>query len=109
MTEETQTREEQSTSEAVHTGHPTPMTYLKVAIILLVITGMEVAVFYATWVGHGIIPILTILSAAKFALVIMFYMHLRYDGRLFSTLFLGGLGLAGAVVFALLALFKFFI
>ena len=109
MTEEMHTKEEQSTPEAVHTGHPTPMTYLKVAITLAVITAIEVAIFYATWVGHGIIPILAILSAVKFYLVIMFYMHLRYDARLFSGMFLGGLGLAGAVVFALLGLFKFFI
>ena len=59
--------------------------------------------------GHGIIPILVVLSAAKFALVAMFYMHLRYDAKLFSGLFVGGLVLAVAIGLALLGLFKFFV
>ena len=108
-TEDTQATAQQSSSGAVHTGHPTPKTYLYVAIILAVITAIEVAVFYANWLGHGIIPVLAILSGTKFALVAMFYMHLRYDNRLFSSLFVGGLALAGAVIFALLGLFRFFL
>ena len=92
----------------VHTGHPTPMTYFKVAVTLSVITAIEVGIFYVTWVGHGIIPILVVLSGVKFALVIMFYMHLKYDARLFSGMFLGGLGLATCVVLALMALFRAF-
>ena len=31
----------------------------------------------------------------SFALVAMFYMHLRYDARLFTVLFAGGLALGG--------------
>ena len=101
--------EHQAQARAVHTGHPTPATYFKVAITLLVITAAEVAVFYVTALGRGIIPVLAILSIVKFALVAMFYMHLRYDARLFSGLFLFGLFLAGAVVFALIMLFQLFI
>jgi cytochrome c oxidase subunit 4 len=91
-----------------HSHHPTPGTYFKVAITLSVITAIEVGVFYVEGLSYGIIPILAILSSLKFALVIMFYMHLRYDNRLFSGLFLTGLALAFLVVIALLALFKFF-
>lgn len=93
----------------VHTGHPTPMTYFKVAMILSVITAIEVAIFYVEDLGHGIIPILVVLSAAKFALVAMFYMHLRYDAKLFTSFFVGGLILAFTIGIALLALFKFFV
>ena len=75
---------------------------------LAAITTIEVAVFYVNWLGYGIIPVLTILSVAKFALVAMFFMHLRYDARLFSWLFVGGLALALTVVFALLVLFRIF-
>ena len=78
-------------------------------MILSAITAVEVAIFYATWLGHGIIPVLAILSTVKFAMVAMFYMHLRYDSRLFSSLFVGGLALALSVVFALIGLFKFFV
>ena len=95
--------------DEVHTGHPTPLTYFKVAMTLSAITAIEVGIFYLEWLGHGIIPILVILSGAKFAMVVMFYMHLKYDHRLFTWMFVGGLLLAGAVVFALMALFRFFI
>ena len=100
---------QESTPGEAHTGHPTPLTYFKVAVTLGLITAVEVAIFYATWLGYGIIPVLVILSGIKFALVAMFYMHLRFDNRLFSGLFVGGLLLAIAVVFALLGLFRFFV
>ena len=90
-------------------GHPTPFTYFKVAMILSAITAVEVGVFYIEGLGHAIIPILVVLSVAKFALVVMFYMHLRYEARLFSGLFLAGLFLAFGVVMALVALFQLFI
>ena len=109
MSEETQAATQGSSQTSVHTGHPSPMTYFKVAMTLSALTGAEVAVFYATWLGHGIIPVLVILSGVKFALVAMFFMHLRYDDPLFSRLFVGGLALAFAVVFALMGLFRFFL
>ena len=99
----------ESSVEGTHTGHPTPKTYFIVAMTLCVITAIEVVVFYFNWLGYGIIPILAVLSGAKFAMVAMFYMHLRYDHRLFTTLFVGGLTLAVCVVFALLVLFRFFV
>ena len=88
--------------------HPTPFTYLMVAVTLSAITAVEVGVFYLDWLGHGIIPVLAVLSGIKFALVAMFYMHLRYEHKLFTTFFFAGLALAVAVVFTLIALFKFF-
>lgn len=93
----------------LNTGHPTAFTYFKVAMILVAITTAEVGVFYIEGLGHGIIPILVLLSGAKFALVAMFYMHLRFDARLFSGLFVGGILLAFSVGIALLGLFKFFV
>ena len=100
---------EELSGATVHTGHPTPLTYVKVALTLCLLTAAEVAIFYADWLGHGIIPVLVLLSGAKFALVAMFYMHLRYDARLFSGLFVGGLMLAAIVVFALISLFQLFV
>lgn len=91
-----------------HFEHPSPFTYVKVAITLVLITALEVGVFYLEWLGKGIIPVLVILSGMKFALVAMFYMHLRYDSKLFSVLFLGGLSLAFSVILALLVLFRVF-
>ena len=93
----------------VHMGHPTPATYFKVAMILTTITAVEVAIFFAEFLGYGIIPILALLSAAKFIIVMMYYMHLKFDSRIFSTMFVAGLILAAGVVFALMGLLRFFL
>ena len=111
MTEEVTTPGQTQPADAAPapTGHPTPLIYFKVAMTLVAITAAEVGIFYVEGLGRGIIPILVIMSTVKFALVIMFYMHLRYDARLFSWLFIGGLALAGSVVMALLGLFQWFV
>ena len=109
MSQDTDQAALEGVQEEVHTGHPTAMTYFKVAMALSVITAIEVGIFYLTWLGHGIIPILAVLSIAKFALVGMFYMHLKYDHQLFSSMFVAGLVTATGIVFALMALFGFFL
>ena len=81
------------------------MTYLKIATTLVAITLVEVACFYIQALRGVLIPLLFLLSAVKFAMVVMFYMHLRFDSKLFSWLFVGCLGLALAVVLALIGLF----
>ncbi len=107
MAEDSGTHAETSDG-TIHTGHPTPLTYFKVAMTLSVITAIEVGIFYIEDLGKGIIPILAVLSIAKFAIVAMFYMHLKYDSRLFTSFFVAGLLLAATVVIAVLALFRFF-
>ncbi len=92
--------------DAGHGAHPTPATYVKVAAALAILTAIEVAVFYVEVLEPAFLPIFIILSIAKFALVIMFYMHLKFDHRLFSTVFIGGALLALIITVALLALFQ---
>ena len=86
-------------------SHPQPLLYIKIAIILAVITAIEVAVYYVPSLSDALIPILLVLSALKFAMVAMWFMHLKFDNRLFSWFFAGGVLLAGLVLIALLALF----
>ena len=109
MSQESQIAAHQPSSGEMHTGHPTPATYFKVAMILSSITAVEVGIFYLDWLGHGIIPILVILSGVKFGMVVMFYMHLKYDARLFTGMFFAGFGVALGVILALMALTRFFI
>ena len=45
------------------------------------------------------------MSAMKFVIVVMFYMHLKYDHRLFRVLFTGPLLIAALTLLALLFLF----
>ena len=91
----------------LHQGaHPTPLTYLKVATILVILTAAEVAVLYIDALRPAFLPIFLVLSVAKFCLVVMFYMHLKFDSRLFSWVFVGGLLLAVAVAIVLMSLFQ---
>ena len=86
-------------------AHPTAKKYLGIAIILTIITVIEVAVFYIPSMHQFLPPILLTLSALKFALVAMFYMHLKFDHRLYSWVFVVPMCFATAVILAVLALF----
>jgi heme/copper-type cytochrome/quinol oxidase subunit 4 len=58
-------------------------------------------------VAPTIVPILVILSAAKFALVAMFYMHLKQDARLLTNLFVFPILLAAGVIMGLIVLLSY--
>jgi len=87
--------------------HPTWAQYKWVALILTVITVIEVWVYYIpTFVASRLfVPSLLIMSAVKFAIVVMFYMHLKYDHKLFRALFTGPLVIASLTILALMFLF----
>ena len=88
--------------------HPGAKEYLAIAVVLTVVTAIEVAVFYIPSMKPVLVPTLLVLSAFKFALVAMFYMHLKFDHRLFSWLFVVPMALAALVIIALLKLFGHF-
>ena len=91
-------------------GHPQagPRTYLVIAAFLLILTIMEVMVFYIEALRPVLIPVLVFLALAKFALVALFYMHLRFDHVWFSYLFVAPLVIATALGVSLLWLFHRF-
>ena len=96
-----------SQSHGEHSGHPTLKQYVIIAIILFAITIVE---FFIIWpvnrIGAASTPILIILSCIKFAIVIFYYMHLKFDQRLLTWIFLGGLALGLLVSLSLLTLFS---
>lgn len=100
-------------SDAAEHSHDEPhasnRTYIGVAAILAVLTALEVAVFYIPALKPVLVPILIVLMIAKFALVVLFFMHLKYDDPLFSGLFTGPLVVSTAVVLAMLALYGTFV
>ncbi len=84
-------------------NHPTPRDYWLIALILGVITAAEVSVTYVDALDSVVAPMLIVMSAAKFAIVVGYFMHLKYEKSLFRNLFLIGLIAApvlfGAVLF----------
>jgi cytochrome c oxidase subunit 4 len=87
-----------------HEEHATVGTYVRVALVLTGVTALEVGVIYVRQLAPIIVPLLIAMSAAKFALVALFFMHLRYDSRVLTFLFVGPLLLAAGLVVALMTL-----
>lgn len=86
--------------------HPTWKQYKWVALWLFVITIVEVWIYYTPFRNAPLFaPTLLVLSATKFFIVVMFYMHLKYDHKLFRALFTGPLIIAMSTLAALLFLF----
>ena len=63
--------------------------YFLVLIFLVVFTAIEVVVSYMT--GGIRVPLLLLLAFVKAALVILYFMHLRFDSRVYAYWFLVGL------------------
>ena len=84
---------------------PPISVYVYVGLVLAIVTAVEVAAFYMDVRVSVLVTIFIILSLFKFALVVMFFMHLKYDHRIFSTFFTGGLMLGLGVALGLIALF----
>lgn len=82
--------------------------YIKIAIILAAITALEVSTYYVDF-GPLFMPSLMIMMVVKFAMVVSYFMHLKFDSKIFTFMFYTGLGLALFVYITALATFKFFI
>ena len=84
--------------------HASVRTYVRVAVVLTLVTALEVGVTYIRLLIPIIVPLLLSMSAAKFALVAMYFMHLRYDARPLSGVFVGPLLMATGLAVALMTL-----
>ena len=97
----------QARVQAVEGHHPGPRTYITVAAVLALITAVEVSIYYVQALRPVMAPLLLALSASKFTLVALFYMHLRFDSRLYTGLFALGLFVAASIMVAVLAMFAY--
>lgn len=93
-------------------AHPSDILFVKIAIILAVITAVEVAWAYLPWgdtFGAHVFEYggLMIMMFGKFVLVAQYFMHLKWDKPILGGLFYGGLVLAVIVYLIALATFEF--
>jgi cytochrome c oxidase subunit 4 len=82
--------------------------YIVIALILAALTAIEVSTYYVDF-GPLFMPTLFVLMTVKFVVVVSYFMHLKFDNKLFSYLFYSGLILALAVYIGALSTFKFFL
>ena len=79
--------------------------YVQIAMLLAVITGMEIVTVYLPFAAWLLVTALVVMSAVKFLFVIFYFMHLRWDKPFCTILFFIGLILGGGTMFGLLKLF----
>ena len=108
VTTEVHVGEDLSANEFGHGQHgATDKQYIIIALILAAITAAEVTLTYID-VGWLFLPALIIMMCAKFLTVVSYFMHLKFDNKVFSFLFYMGLLLAVGVYAIALATFHFF-
>ncbi len=88
-------------------SHPGVRQYVEIGVILAAITALEVALYYVDLARQVTVPSLLVLTAVKFALVVLWFMHLRFDSKWFRRLFLTGFALA-ALVFGITVTIQYF-
>jgi caa(3)-type oxidase subunit IV len=93
---------------AVEHGHPGPRTYIMVAVWLAVATAIEVGLYYIDMPSGLFIAILMLLMIVKFATVVAYFMHLKFDAPIFRRLMVTGIALALSVYVIVLATFGLF-
>jgi cytochrome c oxidase subunit IV len=106
---ERETRPEATSGEPELVHHPGPREYIRVAIILALATAAEVGLYYMNLPHPLLVALLFFFAIVKFSLVALWFMHLRFDARIFRRLFVTGIALALSVYMIVLLTFGVFV
>ena len=85
--------------------HPSDAQYIKIALILAVVTAVEVALYYWSLPGASNNVALLVLALIKFVMVVGYFMHLKFDNPILRRVFTFGFLLAFIVYAAALSTF----
>ena len=94
---------------SVVSEHPSPREYVRIGLILVILTAVEVALSYSDIRTAIRIPALLGLAFLKFVLVVLWFMHLKFDDRRYARFFVMGLALAFTLFLIILIAFKVFL
>ena len=112
MTEQTDVPQMQAGQQAPLSGvehaHPGPRTYIAVAIWLAIATAAEVALYYVDMPDGLFIGLLMFFMVVKFTTVVAYFMHLKYDAKMFRRFMITGIALAISVYMIVLTTFGLF-
>jgi cytochrome c oxidase subunit 4 len=85
--------------------HPSTREYLRVGLILVALTCLEVWLSYSSLAGTALIAALFACTLIKFLMVVGYFMHLKFDNGRFSRTF--ALGAVGAFTLYVAVLLMF--
>lgn len=104
------TTETPATGERDEHGHhhPEPRDYVRIFVILAVLTALEVSVHIYEYPARFAFWFLVVLASAKLLYVVLFYMHLKFDSTLYNRLFGFGVVLALTIFLILIAIVTIF-
>jgi cytochrome c oxidase subunit 4 len=92
---ETEREHEAIERETAHMEyHPSTREYVRVGLILIALTCLEVWLSYSSLSVAGLIAALFTCTLIKFLMVVGYFMHLKFDNERFSRTF--ALGAVGA-------------
>ena len=97
---------ETAETDAEHAHHPSPADYVRIAIILAVLTALEISTYFYDFGVVGI-PLLIVLMIIKFIYVASWFMHLKFDHNLYGKFLYGGLLFAVGLYAAALVIIMF--
>ena len=83
-----------SPEPGVEEHYPSEWQYIKVALLLFVITLGEVGIYYVSGERQAVTTLMLVMMAVKFSLVALYFMHLRFDSKLFRRVFVTGIVVA---------------
>lgn len=81
--------------------HPTMKTFVNIGLVLAVITAVEFGIISLHGMRGVVIAVLAVLSLVKFYLVISYFMHLKFDAKVLTWVFVPGVLLATGITTAL--------
>ena len=91
-----------------HVEHPSDAKYIRIALILGVVTAVEVGLYYTDFGVNLTNGMLLVLAVVKFAMVAAYFMHLKFDSRILRRLFITGIVLAMFCYLVVLLMFGAF-
>ena len=106
MTSTTETHDATSAHQGAH-DHPSDLKYVKIAGILAALTAVEVLTYTFDLTGAALLAVLMPLMIIKFAIVAGYFMHLKFDSKLFTVMFVSGLAFAVTMYCVMLTIFEF--
>jgi cytochrome c oxidase subunit 4 len=94
--------------DAAAHAHPSPKEYIRIGVILALLTAIEIAASY-TIDGTLLIVLLLALAVIKFSIVVMWFMHLKFDDRRYARFFVMGVALAATLFLVVLMVNRVFL